>query len=68
MLRRLGRELLWAAIVVFVFIPCMIAGMNNANERMMRQISRINTRQLVQPASAAPAAPDETRPLILLPR
>ena len=67
MLRRLGRKLLWAAMVVFVFIPCIIAGMNKANQRMMRQISLINARQLVQPPAAS-AAPDETRPLILLPR
>ena len=62
MLMRLGRELLWAAIVVFVLIPSMITGMNKAEAQMMRRMEQINP---LRAAIPAPAVPDWTRPLIL---
>ena len=67
MLRKLGRELLWAAMMVFVFIPSLIAGMNKANEQIMHQMVQLNRQQLDWPRAVAPApnVPDETRPLIL---
>lgn len=67
MLRRIGRKLLWAAMVVFVLIPSLIASMNKAEAQMMRGIKQINTGQVKQPPAviAAPTVGEEAQPLVL---
>ena len=67
MLVKLGQKLLWAAAVVFVLIPSMIAGMNKAEAQMMLQIRQISIKQIGQPSAAIQAStvPQAMQPLVL---
>ncbi len=65
MLMRIGRKLLWAAVVVFVVVPSMIAGMKKADEWMIRQMMReIGQDNRSHTAVATSVGSGETPPMV----
>lgn len=52
---RFGQEVFRFVLVVFLFIPALIAGLNNAQAGLMRQVQQIGQ---PHPAVAAPINPN----------
>ena len=53
-MNKIGQELLRFALVVFVLIPALIAGLNNAEANLMRQMQQMGQ---PRPALAPPPSP-----------